>query len=127
MLPSNQWRLENADAARIAPIRREAQQILQASARAFDLDGAALILSELLANAIEHGGPPIDVFLCLEGDPAYIVVEDSGAGFATQIRRADVFAERGRGLVIVEQLAGPVVVERKERTRVASAIPKTAR
>ncbi|MEU6404619.1 ATP-binding protein [Streptomyces sp. NPDC046985] len=85
--------------------------------RAEDLtDDAAVVVSELLSNALRHGRPPVRVVCALRrrsGDRATLHVEvaDAGHGFdAARIRarwRRPSFAlgESGRGLYLVDALA----------------------
>ncbi len=64
---------------------------------------AELVVSELVTNAIRYGRPPVR--LRLIHDRALICeVSDSG-GTTPHLRRARVFDEGGRGLLLVAQLA----------------------
>lgn len=67
-------------------------------------DDAVLVTSELVTNAVEHGGGSVDLELAVEADRVRISVT-SKAG-ATEPRRAnaDADSDGGRGLAIVEQL-----------------------
>ena len=67
-------------------------------------DDAVLVTSELVTNAVEHGGGSVDLELAVEADRVRISVT-SQAG-ATEPRRetADADSDGGRGLAIVEQL-----------------------
>lgn len=66
-------------------------------------------LGEALANAIEHSGSKEAIEICchIEDDKIVATVTDSGRGFITQTvprtRLPDEFAERGRGLPIMER------------------------
>jgi anti-sigma regulatory factor (Ser/Thr protein kinase) len=102
-----------ADPAEIASVR-EAVRALAASGgfagRAGDLE---LALDELVANAQEHGRPPITVTAWMDGR-LVVQVEDRGDGFdyAAQVRRHPPrpYDSRGRGLWIVRQLVDVVSV-----------------
>lgn len=68
-------------------------------------DDAALIVSELLTNALAAGRGVMTLALILHADALTIEVTDAGAGRPRRrkARRSDV---NGRGLQIVEYLAG---------------------
>jgi len=68
-------------------------------------DDAALIASELVANAVEHGDPPIE--LSVEETPARlrITVISAESSSLPEARSASAEDRRGRGLTIVESLA----------------------
>lgn len=71
-----------------------------------------VILHELCCNALEHGKYPVEVFsaLCEDDHMLHIMVSDAGEGFLPGSRPgADVNAERGRGLTIVDSLADDLV------------------
>jgi PAS domain S-box-containing protein len=61
-----------------------------------------LIVSELVTNAIRYGGPPIQ--LRLIRDTALICEVSDGSSSAPHLRRARIFDEGGRGLLLVAQL-----------------------
>src|SRR5260221_594452 len=64
------------------------------------------IFSELLANALQHGKPPIRVALDRGSTGAVtIAVSDKGAALPEFLRDVPEDAERLRGLVIVDALA----------------------
>jgi serine phosphatase RsbU (regulator of sigma subunit)/CHASE3 domain sensor protein len=73
---------------------------------AWHLDESAfiteLVVSELVTNAIRYGGPPIQ--LRLIRDSALICEVSDGSNTAPHLRRARVFDEGGRGLLLVAQL-----------------------
>ncbi|WP_342786899.1 ATP-binding SpoIIE family protein phosphatase [Streptomyces tailanensis] len=61
-----------------------------------------LVVSELVTNAIRYGGPPVRLRLIHDTS---LICEVSDAGSAApHLRRARVFDEGGRGLMIVAQL-----------------------
>ncbi|MDR1620705.1 MAG: ATP-binding protein [Clostridiales bacterium] len=66
-----------------------------------------VILHELCCNALEHGKHPVELYsaMCDIDHMLHILVADSGGGFIPGITLADTFAERGRGLAIVDHLA----------------------
>lgn len=64
---------------------------------------AELVISELVTNAIRYGGEPIQ-FRLIRGSTLIIEVSD-GSNTAPHLRRARVFDEGGRGLLLVAQMA----------------------
>jgi serine phosphatase RsbU (regulator of sigma subunit)/PAS domain-containing protein/anti-sigma regulatory factor (Ser/Thr protein kinase) len=75
---------------------------------AWGLDEAAftteLMVSELVTNAIRYGSPPIQLRLIHHGTKLICEVYDS-SGTTPHMRRARIFDEGGRGLLLVAQLA----------------------
>ena len=65
---------------------------------------AELVVSELVTNAIRYGRPPIR--LRLIHDDTLICEVSDGSSTTPHLRRARVFEEGGRGLLLVAQLAG---------------------
>lgn len=75
-----------------------------------DLDDALLVVSELCANALLHGEPPLELRTSIDGSALRIEVANrsraDGAGaLASPRSMPDPDAVRGRGLAIVERLA----------------------
>lgn len=97
------WDLAS-DPAIVAQARRHATEQLAA----WRLDGAAviaeLIVSELVTNAIRYGRPPIQLRLIHDNDILISEVFDASST-APHLRRARLFDEGGRGLLLVAQLA----------------------
>ena len=74
------------------------------------VDDAALVLSELVGNAVRYGAPlpcgGVRVLWEVEDSALHLEVQDGGGGPATTApARAPESAEGGRGLAIVEMLA----------------------
>jgi serine/threonine-protein kinase RsbW len=73
------------------------------------VDDAALVITELVGNAVRHGVPLSDggVRVAWEvGDrTVHLEVHDGGCGPSAGVRPAPASAEGGRGLAIVELLA----------------------
>ena len=69
-------------------------------------DGAAIVVSELVTNALIHAddGGPILLEIALDDGSLRISVADASSTVPAQ-RRADDVAESGRGLSIVDQLS----------------------
>jgi serine phosphatase RsbU (regulator of sigma subunit) len=61
-----------------------------------------LVVSELVTNAIRYGSPPVQ--LRLIRDTSLICEVSDGSNTAPHLRRARVFDEGGRGLLLVAQL-----------------------
>ncbi|MFJ6718550.1 SpoIIE family protein phosphatase [Streptomyces sp. NPDC091259] len=65
-----------------------------------------LVVSELVTNAIRYGEPPIQLRLIHESENSTLICEVSDASStAPHMRRARIFDEGGRGLLLVAQLA----------------------
>lgn len=67
-------------------------------------DVVGLVVSELVTNAVVHGGGLVQVALDLDENRVTVAVTDTGPGKAVK-RRHDATALAGRGLQIVEALA----------------------
>jgi anti-sigma regulatory factor (Ser/Thr protein kinase) len=80
-------------------------------------DTAALLVSELVANALEHAATDIDVDV--RRDKNFLRVEVSDGKTTGQLNAgdADPDNERGRGLFLVEQLAAEWGVQRRGRRK----------
>jgi anti-sigma regulatory factor (Ser/Thr protein kinase) len=79
---------------------------------------AALVVSELLSNAIRHAAPPpgsqVRVTWTLSDGALRIAVSDAGAGSLPRLTRATLSAPGGRGLGIVESLSSQWGVRRDD-------------
>jgi PAS domain S-box-containing protein len=74
---------------------------------------AELIVAELLGNAVRYAGGSVDVILDRSADVPVIHIIDNGAGFEYNPRLpADAYAESGRGLFIVAELAREFTIAR---------------
>lgn len=62
-----------------------------------------LVTSELVANAVEHGGGPGALRLALADHRVSLAVRDGGAG-RPRLQPSGVLTERGRGLLLVDAL-----------------------
>ncbi|MGW0824468.1 SpoIIE family protein phosphatase [Streptomyces sp. NPDC002845] len=84
----------------------EARKYATAQLAVWGLDEAAfiteLVVSELVTNAIRYGGDPIR--LRLIRDTTLVCEVSDGSSTAPHLRRARVFDEGGRGLLLVAQL-----------------------
>jgi len=87
----------------------EARRALRASLALWDLDAlsddAALLVTELVGNAVSHVGSEVEVSVALRRDVLRVEVADFSPGGAIVASHASDDAEGGRGLAIVESLA----------------------
>jgi signal transduction histidine kinase len=107
------WVFASTDFRAMRAARAEFVRLLTASAGPdADVDSAALVFGELAANAMRHG-PAGDVRVTLRwaGTKPTLSVRDGGEGFAFDPRLPDAGQVGGRGLYIVNHVAGPVRVE----------------
>lgn len=79
------------------------------------LDDALLLISELVTNAVLHGGPPIVLAIDCDGGRLRVRVRDGSPVLPAQ-REAGPDAEGGRGMTLVELMtdvwgAAPVADE----------------
>lgn len=102
------------DPAEIADVRAAIRGIAEAGGfvdRAGDL---VLALDEVIANAQEHGSPPIRVNCWVDGR-VVVEVSDVGDGFDRArvwgTHPPEPYGTRGRGLWIARQLTDLVVIE----------------
>ncbi|MEU8617276.1 SpoIIE family protein phosphatase [Streptomyces sp. NPDC048623] len=83
-----------------------ARELARTQLSAWELDDAAftteLVVSELVTNAIRYGSPPVQLRLIRDTSLICEVSDTSSA--SPHLRRARVFDEGGRGLLIVAQL-----------------------
>ncbi len=68
-------------------------------------DDLAVVVSELVTNAVRYGSPPVRLQIDLTDEAVTVVVEDGSPGRPTA-RQAAEDAEGGRGLWLVEALSG---------------------
>jgi anti-sigma regulatory factor (Ser/Thr protein kinase) len=82
----------------------------------------SLLVSELVTNAVMHGGTGPDRIVCVRldssGERVRVVVIDKGPGFEPRPTRAVNPIEEGFGLTLVEQLSDRWGVEVDDETRV---------
>jgi serine/threonine-protein kinase RsbW len=88
------------------------------------IDDARLVVSELVANAVQHGRPSPDGFLNLgwELNPRRFVLSvEDGGDQPIRPREAEPDAVDGRGLHIVESLSDSWTVDREAGTTMVCA------
>jgi anti-sigma regulatory factor (Ser/Thr protein kinase) len=92
---------------------------------------AALVVYELVSNAVEHGRPDVNgmVHLTCELDEDFLVVRvrDAGTPSTVQSRAAETIEAGGRGLALVEALSSTWSVDRTDGTVVTARVPLTWR
>ncbi|MET9075117.1 SpoIIE family protein phosphatase [Streptomyces sp. NPDC004232] len=92
-----------ADLALVAPIRKQVVEQLDAWRLSEASFTAELVVSELVTNALRYGAHPVR--LRLIHDAATLICEVSDTSHtAPHLRRAKIFDEGGRGLLLVAQL-----------------------
>ncbi|MEV0741266.1 SpoIIE family protein phosphatase [Streptomyces sp. NPDC050549] len=95
------WDIE-PDPACVAGARQAATDQLAAWGLEEEAFVTELVVSELVTNAIRYGQPPIQ--LRLIRDRALICEVSDGSSTSPHLRRAHVYDEGGRGLLLVAQL-----------------------
>jgi PAS domain S-box-containing protein len=96
------WQLPT-DPAAVAGARKVAAEQLDTWGLAELEFATELIVSELVTNAIRYGNDPVELRL-IRADALICEVSD-GSSTAPHLRRARVFDEGGRGLLLVAQVA----------------------
>ncbi|MFJ2609228.1 SpoIIE family protein phosphatase [Streptomyces sp. NPDC087425] len=96
------WRLPR-DPAAVAGARKKAGEQLARWGLPDAVFATELIVSELVTNAVRYGTDPIE--LRLIRDATLICEVSDGSSTAPHLRRARVFDEGGRGLMLVAQIA----------------------
>ncbi|MEV0675384.1 ATP-binding protein [Actinosynnema sp. NPDC050436] len=93
--------------AETPPLRELRQSVRGAMAHLEDecVEDAELLVTELVSNAYDHGHPPIAIRLCSVSSVMHIEVEDGDRANLPQVGVSRLGGERGRGLVLVDQLA----------------------
>lgn len=102
------------DPCEIAPVRTAVAALALRAGFADRAADAVLAFDEILANAQEHGRPPVSVRGWGDGR-LVIVVSDHGLGFnrpaVWRTHPPDRFGRRGRGLWIARQLTDCMFIE----------------
>ena len=97
-----------------AAARRELAELLAQADWTGDADGAILAVHEAMVNSHRHGGGVVRALACFDGPALVVQITDRGVGFEVpqSPARADLAAERGRGLFLIRHLASDVRVVR---------------
>lgn len=69
------------------------------------LDDVMLAASELAANAVQHGGGPVDLQVHAGADAVTIEIGDTNIERYPEVRRLPVFSVSGRGMSIVDAIS----------------------
>lgn len=88
---------------------RRARALLRTVTQAWDIDDdlyqdAAIVVTELVANAVDHAGTPSTLSVELDHRGLCVAVRDGCAERAPRPRPVDPTAPRGRGLQMIEAL-----------------------
>jgi PAS domain S-box-containing protein len=106
------WSFEADDARAASNARTRFLEFLTADGANPIAAKAELIFGELLGNVVRHAPGPVEVVYETTGRRAVLHVIDSGEAFASaRGLPIDPLSELGRGLYIIERLAGTVRVE----------------
>jgi anti-anti-sigma regulatory factor len=101
-----------ADLAAIADSCPRARDIVAQACRDWDVahvGGAAeTIVSELVANAVQHGRPPLHFMVAIRGEHLHVAVRDGSPALPPVVHGAppQPSLEHGRGLYLINALAG---------------------
>ncbi len=108
------WTFESDDAPAAHATRRSfvAFALTALDGASVDVSGAELVLGELIGNVKRYAPGPVVVAAEWQRRAVRITVTDSGGGFSKPpaARPADLFAESGRGLYLVNALASEIEV-----------------
>ena len=106
-----------------------ARHFVEEALRGWDLDGvgwtAALVVTELAANAALHAGTPFTVVVALEGDRVRVQVRD-GSARMPRARSHSLESTTGRGLRLVEDLSVAWGIDRDGAGKAVWALLPTA-
>ena len=94
-----------ADLASLSGVRRFAARKLDAWGMAGAEDVTVLLVSELVTNALLHAAGPAKLELAPAGDRVRIRVTDPVDSQGPMLRREDLDAENGRGMMLVDGLS----------------------
>ncbi|MFV2018342.1 ATP-binding protein [Micromonospora sp. LOL_023] len=125
------WLLAPATGTAAAALRTELTAFLRRHAQDLeDVGDAALVVSELVGNAVQHAGGPVWVSLDWTHPQPMLTVHDLGPSFDLEHLALPTTAnERGRGLWLVSQLAKDldVVTKRGDGKRVQAVLAVSRR
>ena len=107
-----EWTFDARDAEQSHRVRAEMMAFITGQSPAADFSVAELIFGELAGNVARHTPGPAQ--FAVERRDGLIVLEisDYGRAFAYEHHAIDPFAENGRGLFLVHELASGVRIER---------------
>ncbi|WP_328665458.1 ATP-binding protein [Streptomyces sp. NBC_00322] len=99
-----------AQADSVATLRRRASMLFAWAMSADERSTAALVISELLTNAVMHGHSEMTLVIALTGSVLEITVTDHGKPKTSSTPPSDA-DEHGRGLVIVSAVTRDVRID----------------
>lgn len=111
---AQRWNFDVTDAAEASAARASlAGELRAAGMHEENVLVAELIVAELLGNVVRYAAGTVDVVLDRSADVPVVHIIDSGEGFEHNPRLpADTYAESGRGLFIVAELAREFTIAR---------------
>lgn len=112
---ARRWSFSVADGERAAFVRGEFVSFLESVGFAgATLNAAELVFGELIGNVYRYARGTVSVIVDVSGAAAVLHVLDGGDGFELNPRLpADLYAERGRGLFLVDAFADEFSIERR--------------
>jgi PAS domain S-box-containing protein len=111
---ARRWNFDVEDAEEASTARHELAADLRAAGMLEEnVLVAEMVVAELLGNVVRYAGGRVDVILDSSAEVPVIHIIDAGAGFERNPRLpADFYAESGRGLFIVTELAREFTISR---------------
>jgi anti-sigma regulatory factor (Ser/Thr protein kinase) len=104
---SIEWRFRSDDAIDAVGMRDTVRTFLCTEGdSSSDIDGAIAIFGELTANVVQHAPGEVSVTIEWCADEPCLSVADRGPGFIKHFPIYDLWREGGRGLEIIDSLAG---------------------
>ena len=100
--------LDRSSAGRARQLLR---QVTCESHHARVLDEAELLTTEVVTNAVRHGGPPITLEVACDGSTGMTVRVTDGKRDDPVLRHAGPYDESGRGVLLVDLLSAAWGVE----------------
>ncbi|WP_435745672.1 ATP-binding protein [Nocardioides sp. SYSU DS0663] len=86
---------------------------------------AALVVSELVTNGVEHGrsdDDAIHVSWWMADGMLTLCVADDGSEAEPTVKQVDMYAPRGRGLALVESICQSLSIDRTDGTRITAQL-----
>lgn len=86
---------------------------------------AALVVSELVTNGVEHGrsdDDAIHVSWRMVDGTLTLCVRDDGSEAEPTVRQVDMYAPRGRGLALVESICQSLSIDRSDGTLITAKL-----
>lgn len=108
------WTVDATDVAATRKIRAEILAALDLSKRPSQFHIAEQIVAEVIGNLARHTSEPVDIVLSKSEGRRVLHVCDRGQGYElASSLPADVYAERGRGLFLIANLAADFNMTRR--------------